>query len=128
MEFGTTLPTSPGLCLYGRGFFISIQMIKSTSLQCQMDTRLIWSCSSRSLEPNKENDTQNGCPKLPEMVRQCLLLKSFSASKWLWLGFSSKNICSECPPMASNRPGLYSLEFGCSSPTSSKNLGSKTAQ
>jgi hypothetical protein len=88
-EFGTTLPTSPGLCLCGGGFFISVQKLKSTSLQCQMATRLIWSCSSRSLEPCKENDTQNGRPELPEMVRQRLLLKSFSASKWIWLGFPS---------------------------------------
>jgi hypothetical protein len=30
--------------------------------------------------------------------------------------------------MASNRPGLYRFEVGCSSPTSSQNLGSKNAQ
>ena len=28
MEFGTTLPTSLGLCLYGGGFFISVQKLK----------------------------------------------------------------------------------------------------
>jgi hypothetical protein len=30
--------------------------------------------------------------------------------------------------MASNRPILYRFEVGCSSPTSSQNLGSKNAQ
>jgi hypothetical protein len=81
MEFGTTLPTSLGLCLYGGGFFISVQKLKITSLQCQIATRLIWSCSSRSQEPCKETNMQNGRPELPEMVRQRLLLNSFSASK-----------------------------------------------
>jgi hypothetical protein len=79
MEFGTTLPTSPGLCLCGGGFFISIQNLKSTSQQCQLATRLIWSCSSRSLEPCKENDTQNKRPELLEMARKRLLLNSFLA-------------------------------------------------
>jgi hypothetical protein len=89
MEFGTTLPTSLDLCLYGGGFFISVQELKNTSLQCQMATRLIWSCLSRSQEPCKENGTQNGRPELPEMIRQRLLLNIIPASKWLWLGFSS---------------------------------------
>ena len=87
--------SGPFLC--GGGFFISVQMLKSTSLQCQMAIRLIWSCSSRSQEPCKENGMQNGRPKLPEMIQQRLLLKSFSTSKWLWLGFSSAKIYSECP-------------------------------
>ena len=65
-EFDTTLPMSLGLFLCGGGFFISFQNLKSTSLQCQMDTRLIWSCSSRSQEPCKENGTQNGHPELPD--------------------------------------------------------------
>ena len=128
MEFDTTLPTSPGLFLCGRGFFISVQMLKSTSLQCQMVARLIWSCSSRSLEPCKENDTQNGRPELPEMVRQRLLLKSFSASKWLWLGFSSAYLCSECPLWPQTCLGYIAGKFGCSFPTSSQKLGSKTTQ
>jgi hypothetical protein len=73
------LPTSLGLCLCGGGFFISVQNLKSTSQQCQFATRLIWSCSFRSLEPNKENDTQNGCLELPEMAWKRLLLNSFPA-------------------------------------------------
>ena len=128
MEFGTTFPTSPGLFLCGGGFFISVQKLKSTSLQCQMATRLIWSCSSRSQEPSKENDTQNGRLELTEMIQQRLLLKGFSASKWLWLGFSSASFYFEFPPLASNGLGLYSWEVGYSSPTSSQNLGSKTTQ
>jgi hypothetical protein len=87
--------SGPFLC--GGGFFISVQKIKSTLLQCQMATRMIWSCSSRSQEPSKENGTQNGRPELPKMIQQRLLLKSFSASKWLWLGFSSALFYSECP-------------------------------
>ena len=79
MEFGTMLPTSLGLCLCGGGFFIYVQKIKSTLQQCQLATRLIWSCSSRSLEPCKENNMQNGHPELPEMARKRLLLNSFPA-------------------------------------------------
>ena len=91
MEFGTTLPTSSGLCLCGGGFFISVQKLKSTSLQCQMATRMIQSCSSRSLEPCKENNMQNERPELLEMIRQRLLLKRFSASKWFWLASLQHN-------------------------------------
>ena len=53
-----------------------------------MATILIWSCSSRSQKPCKENITQNGRPELPEMIRQRLLLNIIPASKWLWLGLS----------------------------------------
>ena len=91
-------------CLCGGGFFISVQKLKNTSLQCQMATRLIWSCSSKSQEPCKEKNMQNGHPDLPEMVRQRLLLKSFSASNWLWLGFSSASFCYECPQKISPWP------------------------
>jgi hypothetical protein len=77
MEFVTTLPTSSGLCLYGGGFFISVQNLKNTLQQCQLDTIMIWSCSSRSLEPCKENGTQNGRLELPEMAHKRLLLNNF---------------------------------------------------
>jgi hypothetical protein len=40
--------SGPFLC--EGGFFISVRKLISTSLQCQMASRLIWSCSPRSLK------------------------------------------------------------------------------
>ena len=70
--------SGPFLC--GGGFFISVRKLNSTYLQCQMDSRLIWSCSPISLKPYTKDDTRNGRPELSEMVRQHLLLNSFPAS------------------------------------------------
>ena len=106
-----------GPFLYGGGFFISVRKLNSMSLQCWMVSRLIWSCSPRSLESCTKDDTRNRCLKLSEIVRQHLLLNSFPASNWLDLALPQhlcspklSKSCPKAPSLASKWPWLNSGE------------------
>ena len=130
-EFGNFAYVSGPFLLWGR-LFISFRNLISTSLQCRMVSRLIWSCSLRSLEPYTTYGTWIGCPELSEIVRQHLYLNSFPASNWPWLGFASTSLLSKTVKklskhyqMASTWPWLNSGGVSFPSPTSSTNLGSK---
>ena len=123
------------VCLCLRVFFLvgeaSLFLLKCSKLHLSNAKRLQdWSglVLPDLKNPAKETTCKTDAPSSQKRSNNVSTSKASLHQTDYGLAFLHHNYAlNECP-LASNRPGLYSIGVGFTSPTSSKNLASKNAQ